>query len=103
MSQQPCRLTVGELRKIVTRARKDNHLTGPANKEQLVELFERQRGILFNVLPRMPAAFMYASFASRTRVPIDSAVSTVPPGPRRNPARFRNDESALLTTAVSQS
>ena len=41
MSQQPCRLTVGELRKIVTRARKDNHLTGPANKEQLVTLFER--------------------------------------------------------------
>ena len=41
MSQQPCRLTVGELRKIVTRARKDNHLTGPANKQQLITLFER--------------------------------------------------------------
>ena len=41
MSQQPCRLTVGELRKIVTRARRDNHLTGPANKEHLIELFER--------------------------------------------------------------
>ena len=41
MSQQPCRLTVGELRKIVTRARKDNHLTGPANKEQLIMLFKR--------------------------------------------------------------
>ena len=41
MSQQPCRLTVGELRKIVTRARKENHLTGPANKEQLVTLFKR--------------------------------------------------------------
>ena len=37
---QPCRLTVGELRKLVTKARKQNHLTGPASKEQLLALFE---------------------------------------------------------------
>ena len=37
---QPCALTVGELRKLVTKARRDNHLTGPANKEQLIDLFE---------------------------------------------------------------
>ena len=37
---QPCRLTVGELRKLVTKARKQNHLTGPATKEQLLALFE---------------------------------------------------------------
>jgi hypothetical protein len=37
---QPCRLTVGELRKLVTKARKQNHLTGPATKEQLLTLFE---------------------------------------------------------------
>ena len=37
---QPCALTVGELRKLVTKARRDNHLTGPANKEQLIGLFE---------------------------------------------------------------
>ena len=37
---QPCALKVGELRKVVTKARRDNHLTGPANKEQLIGLFE---------------------------------------------------------------
>jgi hypothetical protein len=37
---QLCRLTVGELRKLVTKARKQNHLTGPASKEQLLALFE---------------------------------------------------------------
>ena len=37
---QPCRLPVGELRKIVRLARRANYLVGPANREQLMELFE---------------------------------------------------------------
>ena len=33
---RPCSLTVGDLRKAVTRARKRNHITGPANREQMM-------------------------------------------------------------------
>ena len=37
---QPCRLPVGELRKIVRLARRANYLVGPAKRGQLMELFE---------------------------------------------------------------
>ena len=42
---QPCRLPVGELRKIVRLARRANYLVGPANRGQLMELFETHAGV----------------------------------------------------------
>ena len=42
---QPCRLPLGELRKLVRHARRNNHLVGPANREQLVHLFETHANV----------------------------------------------------------
>eukprot|EP01046_Picozoa_sp_COSAG06_P092298 COSAG06_NODE_38534_length_422_cov_1.095975_2_plen_57_part_01 len=42
---RPCSLTVGDLRKAVTRARKRNHITGPANREQMMLVGEAHADI----------------------------------------------------------
>ena len=63
---RPCSYTIGDLRKAVTAARRANHITGPANKERLMEIGEQHADIPGKGGDRIRKAYMEQGSARRT-------------------------------------
>jgi hypothetical protein len=63
---RPCAYKIGDLRKAVTTARRANHITGPANKEQLMIIGEQHADIPGKGGDRIRKAYMEQGSARRT-------------------------------------
>jgi hypothetical protein len=63
---KPCSIKIGDLRKAITMARKANHITGPANKEQLMMIGEKHADIPGKGGDRIRRAYMEQGSARRT-------------------------------------
>lgn len=63
---KPCSIKIGDLRKAVTKARRANHITGPANKEQLMMIGEQHADIPGKGGDRIRRAYMEQGSSRRT-------------------------------------